>query len=159
MGYVSIVITSSLHWEAIYTVDKSTHCLAALSIITDSLSLSRLIISKTVDPLSLFTLDRPDKPDRPCDKIIPFLIVSIAAYSVNEVPQLKEPRSPAYSFGAKPAVLSRAISPAPNAYTLPSMTGDRVVGRQSSASYSLTGRSKIGSFHEDLKKVRPTSNL
>ena len=88
--------------------------------------------------------------------IILISAVSIAAYSVNEVPHMKEPRSPAYSFGAKPAVLSRATSPAPNAYTLPSMTGSGVVGRQSSASYSLTGRSKIGSFHEDLKKVRPT---
>ena len=66
---------------------------------------------------------------------------------------MKETRPPAYSFGAKPAILSRTVSPAPNTYTLPAMTGSGVVGKASSASYSITGRSKIGSFHEDLKKV------
>ena len=51
-------------------------------------------------------------------------------------------------MGTKLSSLSRPQTPAPNAYSLPS-----VVGKGNSAAYSLTGRSKIGSFHQDLKKV------
>lgn len=31
--------------------------------------------------------------------------------------------------------------------------GPKAVGKKSAPSYSLVGRSKIGSFHEDLQKV------
>lgn len=41
----------------------------------------------------------------------------------------------------------------PAAYMLPSVLGPKIVNRSSAPNYSMTGRSKIGSFHEDLQKV------
>ena len=42
----------------------------------------------------------------------------------------------------------------PNSYQLPSMLGQtKQGGKVQLPIYSLTGRSKIGSFHEDLQKV------
>eukprot|EP00116_Pleurobrachia_bachei_P009129 sb/3469391/ len=56
-----------------------------------------------------------------------------------------------YSFGCRTKTFTRTFTPAPNAYAIPSKIGS---GRWCSApSYSMTGRSKIGSFHEDLKKT------
>ena len=79
-----------------------------------------------------------------------------AAYRAEKVsPALRESRPPAYSFGLKTDLLqtkSRS-SPSPNSYCLPSLLGSAIVGKKSNPSYSMTGRSKIGSFHEDLKKV------
>ena len=36
---------------------------------------------------------------------------------------------------------------------LPSLLGTNVVGKNSNPAYSMTGRSKNGSFDEDLQKV------
>jgi len=33
------------------------------------------------------------------------------------------------------------------------MLGSRVIAAKSAASYSMTGRATVGSFHEDLRKV------
>ncbi|XP_053552725.1 outer dense fiber protein 3-like, partial [Bombina bombina] len=41
----------------------------------------------------------------------------------------------------------------PAAYSLPSVLGPRIVERTSAPNFSMTGRSKIGSFHEDLQKT------
>ncbi len=46
-----------------------------------------------------------------------------------------------------------SANPAPNAYSLPTMTGGNIVERKTAASFSMTGRSLIGSFHQDLKNV------
>ncbi|KAL3884129.1 hypothetical protein ACJMK2_030349 [Sinanodonta woodiana] len=45
-------------------------------------------------------------------------------------------------------------SPAPNSYSLPHMVGKTTQSNKRQAPcYSLTGRSRVGSFHEDLSKT------
>ena len=78
-----------------------------------------------------------------------------AAYHAEKVNPLRESKAPAYSFGLKTGQLQmKSTTPSPNSYTLPSLIGSNIVGKRSNAAYSITGRSKIGSFHEDLRKVR-----
>ena len=78
-----------------------------------------------------------------------------AAYHAEKVNPLRESKAPAYSFGLKTGLLQmKSTTPSPNSYTLPSLIGSNIVGKRSNAAYSMTGRSKIGSFHEDLRKVR-----
>nr|KAF6398989.1 outer dense fiber of sperm tails 3B [Molossus molossus] len=43
--------------------------------------------------------------------------------------------------------------PGPGAYTVPSLLGPRVIGKVSAPTYSITGRSTVGSFLEDLSKT------
>ncbi|XP_036286033.1 outer dense fiber protein 3B [Pipistrellus kuhlii] len=44
-------------------------------------------------------------------------------------------------------------SPGPAAYTVPSVLGPRVIGKVSAPTYSMYGRSVVGSFFEDLSKT------
>lgn len=63
-------------------------------------------------------------------------------------------RSPSYTFGLRHRGRSSDNTPAPNVYSLPGMMGKTVQSSKTQApSYTLTSRSKIGSFHEDLHKV------
>ena len=83
-----------------------------------------------------------------------------AAYCAEKVNPLRESKAPAYSFGLKTGLLQmKSTTPSPNAYTLPSLIGSNTVSKRSNAAFSMTGRSKIGSFHEDLRKVRRPSNV
>ena len=54
--------------------------------------------------------------------------------------------------------LSGDSTPAPSTYTLPSMMGSHVPHRHSSASYSMSGRPKIGGFAEDKAKAPAPNN-
>uniref|UniRef100_A0A8C4WG63 Outer dense fiber protein 3B n=1 Tax=Gopherus evgoodei TaxID=1825980 RepID=A0A8C4WG63_9SAUR len=54
-------------------------------------------------------------------------------------------RAPAYSFGIRRLCLQDECSPGPKYM---------VVGKSSAPNYSLLGRSLVGSFYEDLSKVR-----
>jgi hypothetical protein len=63
-------------------------------------------------------------------------------------------KAPQYSFGSRHALRGTDNTPAPNNYSLPGMLGKTIQSAKKQAPcYSLTGRSKIGSFHEDLQKV------
>ncbi|XP_075441194.1 ciliary microtubule associated protein 1A-like [Ascaphus truei] len=62
------------------------------------------------------------------------------------------PSSPTYSLAARTKAFSNDQTPGPAAYMLPSVLGPRIVDRSSAPNYTMTGRSKIGSFHEDLQK-------
>ena len=42
---------------------------------------------------------------------------------------------------------------APNAYTLPTTVGDKLVDKKTLPSYSIRSRPEIGSFAEDLQRV------
>uniref|UniRef100_A0A8C0SK99 Outer dense fiber of sperm tails 3B n=2 Tax=Canis lupus TaxID=9612 RepID=A0A8C0SK99_CANLF len=44
-------------------------------------------------------------------------------------------------------------TPGPATYTVPSLLGPRVVGKVSAPTYSICGRSAVGSFCEDLSKT------
>ena len=44
-------------------------------------------------------------------------------------------------------------TPSPNSYSLPQLLGNKVPCKHASAAFSMTGRSKTGSFAEDLAKT------
>lgn len=74
-------------------------------------------------------------------------------YSPEKRPVMKHASPPIYSFGSRTALGKKENFPSPNSYTLPAVLGSKAVGKMSAPSYSMTGRSKIGSFHEDLQKT------
>ncbi|KAK3569861.1 hypothetical protein QTP86_006732 [Hemibagrus guttatus] len=63
--------------------------------------------------------------------------------------------NPAYSLYSRPKdpQLFQTPGPGPAAYMLPPVLGPISVSKRSAPSISLSGRSTIGSFHEDLKKT------
>jgi hypothetical protein len=62
--------------------------------------------------------------------------------------------APEYSFGSRHRHRRTDKTPAPNSYGLPSMLGTTVMsGKKQAPCYSMTGRSKTGSFHEDMQKT------
>ncbi|KAL4597402.1 outer dense fiber protein 3-B-like [Arapaima gigas] len=61
--------------------------------------------------------------------------------------------APAYSLSARTKGFCNDQTPGPAAYMLPSVLGPNAVNKSSAPNYSLTGRSKIGSFYEDLQKT------
>lgn len=48
----------------------------------------------------------------------------------------------------------RWLPAGPGTYTVPSLLGPRVIGKVSAPTYSIYGRNAVGSFFEDLSKVR-----
>uniref|UniRef100_A0A1I8ISE8 Outer dense fiber protein 3-like n=1 Tax=Macrostomum lignano TaxID=282301 RepID=A0A1I8ISE8_9PLAT len=63
-------------------------------------------------------------------------------------------KAPAYSFGVRHMEFRTDNTPGPNAYTPDPMMGKTLRSEKKSApAASLTGRSKIGGFHEDLQKT------
>ena len=64
---------------------------------------------------------------------------------------MRERRPPAYSFGSRTNYRSTNSTPAPNAYSLPSLLGSRVALKSSSAAYSLSSRNKITTSNEKVK--------
>ncbi|CDQ89464.1 unnamed protein product [Oncorhynchus mykiss] len=61
--------------------------------------------------------------------------------------------APAYSLSARSKGFRNDQTPGPAAYMLPSVLGPATVNKTSAPNFSLRGRSKIGSFHEDLQKT------
>ena len=83
----------------------------------------------------------------------------VAAYHVGKISPLRESKAPAYTFGLKLGSSKvSAGNPSPNKYQLPSLVGSNVISKKSPPAYSMTGRSRIGSFHEDLSKVGLLNN-
>ncbi|XP_031561561.1 outer dense fiber protein 3-like [Actinia tenebrosa] len=62
-------------------------------------------------------------------------------------------KAPQYSFGLRTPYTRRDPTPAANAYMLPTILGPKAVGKRSLPAFSMTGRSKIGGFHEDLQRT------
>ncbi|XP_071370145.1 ciliary microtubule associated protein 1B [Centroberyx affinis] len=61
--------------------------------------------------------------------------------------------APAYSLSGRGREFHNNQTPGPAAYMLPSVLGPKTVTKTTAPNYSLCGRSKIGSFHEDLQKT------
>lgn len=61
--------------------------------------------------------------------------------------------APAYSFGTRHQGRKSDNAPAPNNYSLPQIVGNKHVSKRSAPQYSMTGRSLVGGFDEDLKKT------
>lgn len=77
-----------------------------------------------------------------------------AAYQIGNINPPREAKAPAFSFGMRSGPsMAATTTPSPNKYQLPSLLGSKVATKKSLPAYTLTGRSKTGSFHEDLKKV------
>jgi len=60
---------------------------------------------------------------------------------------------PSYSLSVRTKQSKTDNNPAPNAYTLPTTVGDKLVDKKTLPSYSLRSRPEIGSFAEDLQKT------
>lgn len=73
-------------------------------------------------------------------------------YSPEHAGQTTYYRSPTYCFGTRHRHRKNDNNPAPNTYSLPNALGPTIYARQQPM-YSLPGRSKTGSFHEDLQKT------
>ena len=74
-------------------------------------------------------------------------------YGPEKYPVIKHASPPVYSFGSRTPYGKKDNYPGPDSYSLPAVLGSKCVGKRSAAAFSMTGRSKIGSFHEDLQKV------
>ncbi|KAF7643427.1 hypothetical protein LDENG_00239780 [Lucifuga dentata] len=61
--------------------------------------------------------------------------------------------APAYSLSGRSRDLRAAQTPGPDAYMLPSVLGPSTVAKTAAPTYSLCGRSKVGSFYEDHQKT------
>lgn len=83
-----------------------------------------------------------------------FPVPGPGAYSPEKAGPCSMKLAPAYSFGARHRHRKTDNIPASNCYTLPSVLGKtKQGGKRQAPCYSLTGRSKTGSFHEDLQKT------
>lgn len=74
-------------------------------------------------------------------------------YQNEKVHPQGERYAPKYSMGSRTRYRQCDSYPSPNSYGLPSLLGSKVINKFSSASYSMTGRSKTGGFDEDLAKT------
>ncbi|XP_034735161.1 outer dense fiber protein 3-B-like [Etheostoma cragini] len=59
--------------------------------------------------------------------------------------------APAYSLSGRPKDLRIINTPGPASYSLPPVLGHKTVTTSAAPAFSICGRSKTGSFHEDLK--------
>ena len=75
------------------------------------------------------------------------------AYQPEKVHPQGEAIAPIYSMRARTRYRKKSSRPAPNRYGLPQMLGSRVPNKHSTPSYSFTGRSNIGGFHDDMSKT------
>ncbi|KAI0209787.1 Outer dense fiber protein 3 [Lamellibrachia satsuma] len=92
-------------------------------------------------------------PNRPQD-LKSFKTPGPGAHSPEAAGPSASPRAPSYSFGSRSKYRSIDKNPAPNTYSLPTLTGRTVEGNKRQAPMpSVRGRSNVGSFSEDLQKT------
>ncbi|PIO34127.1 hypothetical protein AB205_0220010 [Aquarana catesbeiana] len=82
-----------------------------------------------------------------------FRIPGPGSYAPEHAEKYAYRSAPKYSIGARTKTFSNDQTPGPTTYTLPSMLGPKIINKSSAPNFSMTGRSKIGSFHEDLQKT------
>jgi hypothetical protein len=75
------------------------------------------------------------------------------AYYPENVPPIKTPRPPMFSFGARTKYIKRDSVPSPTTYNLPVAMGPKVIDKKSASAFSMTGRSSVGSFYQDFQKT------
>lgn len=84
----------------------------------------------------------------------PFLTPGPGRYFPERAGNATRPSAPRHTIAARNwSVLSKQKSPGPGAYSVPSLLGPRVVGKVSAPTYSIYGRSSVGSWFEDLSKT------
>ncbi|XP_076880647.1 outer dense fiber protein 3-like protein 2b isoform X2 [Brachyhypopomus gauderio] len=62
-------------------------------------------------------------------------------------------RPPSYTIGYRTSYRPLDTVPAPNKYTLPALLGSNMCTKPASASYTISGRTKTGSYAEDLSNT------
>ncbi|XP_066541106.1 ciliary microtubule associated protein 1B [Hoplias malabaricus] len=83
----------------------------------------------------------------------PFQTPGPGRYSPEKAGKMTYYSAPAYSQSGRSKGFRTDQSPGPAAYMLPSVLGPNTVNKSCAPNFSLTGRSKKGSFHEDLRKT------
>ena len=66
-----------------------------------------------------------------------------AHYNNEKVPPLRHPNPPKYSMSSRNRYRIHDTNPAPNVYILPSMLGSKIPNKESTPSYSLSGRTRM----------------
>ncbi|XP_043561643.1 outer dense fiber protein 3-like isoform X1 [Chiloscyllium plagiosum] len=84
----------------------------------------------------------------------PFQTPGPGTYSPEKAGKVAFSAAPSFSIAGRTKGFRTDQSPGPAAYVLPSVLGPNIVDKLSSANFSLSGRSKVGSFHEDFQKSR-----
>ncbi|XP_064619539.1 ciliary microtubule associated protein 1A-like [Lineus longissimus] len=82
-----------------------------------------------------------------------FMTPSPGSYCPEKVHPQGERHAPVYSMSTRTKFRHKDQIPAPSSYSLPTLIGARQPNKRTFPSYSMTGRSKTGSFSEDLAKT------
>uniref|UniRef100_A0A673UCX7 Outer dense fiber of sperm tails 3B n=1 Tax=Suricata suricatta TaxID=37032 RepID=A0A673UCX7_SURSU len=84
----------------------------------------------------------------------PFLTPGPGRYFPERAGNATYPSAPRHTIAPRNwGIHAEQQTPGPGAYTVPSLLGPRVIGKVSAPTYSIYGRSAVGSFFEDLSKV------
>ncbi|XP_020737623.2 ciliary microtubule associated protein 1B isoform X4 [Odocoileus virginianus] len=84
----------------------------------------------------------------------PFLTPGPGRYFPERAGNAAYPSAPRHTIAPRNWGLRlESQTPGPGTYTMPSLLGPRVVGKASAPTYSIYGRSAVGSFCEDLSKT------
>ncbi|KAG8012589.1 Outer dense fiber protein 3-B [Nibea albiflora] len=82
-----------------------------------------------------------------------FQVPGPGKYSPEQSGKVVFRKAPAFSLSGRNKDSASDKTPGPASYSLPPVLGPKTVGTSAAPTYSLCGRSKTGSFHEDLKKT------
>jgi len=82
-----------------------------------------------------------------------FLTPSPGAYKPERVHPQGERHAPVFSMATRTRIRKRDQNPAPNRYVLPKMLGSFQPNKLSYPSYSMSLRTNVGSYAEDLSKT------
>lgn len=85
--------------------------------------------------------------------IQPFQTPGPGSYTPENAKKATYLSPPAFSLSARTKLFRNDQTPGPAAYMLPPVLGPKVVNKTSAPNVSFSGRSAIGSFHEDLRKT------
>lgn len=80
------------------------------------------------------------------------------AYNNHQVFPQGERKAPVYSMAGRSRYRKSDSNPAANAYTLPHLIGPKLVNKRANPSYSMTRRTNINGFAEDLAKTPGPAN-
>ncbi|XP_049482575.1 outer dense fiber protein 3B [Panthera uncia] len=84
----------------------------------------------------------------------PFLTPGPGRYFPERAGNATYPSAPRHTIATRNwGIHAEPQTPGPGAYTVPSLLGPRVIGKVSAPTYSIYGRSAVGSCFEDLSKT------
>ncbi|EDL76565.1 similar to shippo 1 (predicted), isoform CRA_a [Rattus norvegicus] len=86
--------------------------------------------------------------------ITPVLTPGPGRYFPERAGNVTYPSAPRHTIASRNwGIVSKQQTPGPGSYTVPSLLGSRVIGKVSAPTYSIYGRSAVGSCFEDLSKT------